>query len=519
MQEKLYSVFSPLANSILGAGVLVVDTSHEPLLALKIFIDGLTTHSAGGVWLGPYHKVPRVQGFATYDLVILDPGMHVLYAAPVKPEDSFPNFDGQAASLLILPQGSLAATPLHIQEALVFYVPEIPGALPSPAAIAASTSPNRPASQGNSGVKNPIIESSSATPADSSAGKVRELPKEPRIKRFLRWIDPTLVSPQELRVSMRRTSPELVAYRLIPGREPQAYRIGDISSTGVYLITNEQWKIGEHITLALQREGPFQKESRLRVETEAETVRAGDEGMGLRFLLPLGMDLHLWEAMHESGTDMSKPEYVVSEMRYAEALAFLRQICPLAGDAMAQMFEKELGVARVACAVDIVLMAKHVLGVDRDASKFQAHPGVVLRILESGSWAEFDQIKRYWGGLLASSCTSDGKDISNLHHVDSFSLMRVMHFQLLAEGCRHVDEGEEPACFPEDLPRITGTSDTTPIYRAIALLGELGLFEKSTKSTYAFGEKVRIAPTAQGRDLMARCNGRRVAAQAPFGNQ
>ncbi|HWA93126.1 MAG TPA: PilZ domain-containing protein [Terracidiphilus sp.] len=507
MQDKLYSVFSPSANSILGAGIHVVDASQEPLLALKLIIDGLTAHSAGGIWLGPYHQIPHVQGFAARDLVILDAGMRVLYAASLKPEDSFPHLVSEAASMLILPQGSLAATPIQIDEALVFYVPDIPGALPSQATIAASASANRPPSRGLSGVHKPVTDGSVATPSDAPTGKAQELPKEPRIKRFLRWIDPTLVSPPELRISMRRPSPELVAYRLTPGQEPEAYRIGDISSTGIYLITYEHWKIGEHVKLTLQREGPFQQESRLRMEIEAETVRAGDEGMGLRFLLPLGMDLHLWESMHESGTDMSKPEYVVSEMRYAEALAFLRQICPLAGDAMSQMLEKELGVARVACAVDIVLIAKQLMGVDRNATKLHAHPGVVLRILENGSWAEFDLIKQYWGGLLASSCTKDGKDTSNLTHVDSFSLMRVMHFQLLAEGCRYVERGENPACLPEDLPKITGTSDTIPIYRAIALLGELGLMEKSSKSTYAFGEKIRIAPTEQGLDLMARCKG------------
>ncbi|MDE3201404.1 MAG: PilZ domain-containing protein [Acidobacteriota bacterium] len=512
MQDKLYSVFSPSAHGILGAEVLVVDANQEPLTALKVIIDGISSHSTGGVWLGPYNQIPRVQGFAEHDIVILDAGMRVIQAVSLRPEDHFPHHSDLAASMLVLPPGSLAATPVQIDESLIIYVPDIPGALPSPAAIAAKAPAIRQPAKGSSSAYKPIAVGNEANSSGATTEKAKEAPKEPRIKRFLRWIDPTLVNPPEMRISMRRHTPELVAYRLIAGREPEAFHIGDISSTGVYLITDKHWQVGEHVKLALQRLGPFQHEARLRVEVEAETVRAGEEGMGLRFLLPLGMDLHLWESMHESGADMSKPEYIVSEMRYAEALAFLRQICPLSGDAMNQMFEKELGLARVACAVDIVLIAKQMMGVDRNAIGLRAHPGVVLRIIEHGSWAEFDLIKQYWGGLLASSCTEDGQDISNLPHVDSFALMRVMHFQLLAEGCRCMDEGEEPACHPDALPKITGTSDPTPIYRAIALLGELGLMEKSTKSTYAFEEKIRIVPTEQGRNLMARCNGKFVAA-------
>lgn len=509
MQDKLYSVFSPSSSNILAAGVLVVDATQEPLVALKVIIDGLSAHSSGGVWLGPFQQIPRVQGFAAHDLVILDATMRVLHAASLNAEDEFPIPERLGASLLILPHGSLVATPVEMNESLVIYVPDIPGALPSPSAIAASAAAAaKPPSRGSTGSHRPITSGQIATPSDAPIGKSPEPPKEHRIKRFLRWIDPTLVDPPELRISARRNMPELVAYHLVAGQEPEAYQIGDISSTGVYLITHKHWKIGEHVRLALQRRGPFEREARLRVEVEAETVRAGEEGMGLRFMLPLGMDLHLWESITDSDVDMSKPEYVVNEMRYAEAIAFLRQICPLSGDAMAQMFEKELGVARVACAVEIVLIAKHLLGDERRNMKLHAHPGIVLRIIEHGSWAEFDIIRQYWGGLLASSCTEDGQDISNLAHVDSFSLMRVMHFQLLAEGCRCMDEGEDPACLPDLLPKITGTSDTTPIYRAIALLGELGLMEKSSKSTYAFGERIRIAPTEQGRNLMARCNGR-----------
>jgi hypothetical protein len=509
MEEKYYSIFSPSSKSIVVSSVRVVDVTQEPLFALKLVVDGLTAHTGNGVWLGPFEQIPKVQGFARYDLVFLDLSLRALHLVTIRPGDEFPYCEGEPASLLLLPQGSLEEAGVQVNETLVFYVPDGPGAPPPPALVSAAAAQTAKAqARGLSGVYKP-----------TNGGAVGKIPagpnakptgvKEPPLKRFLRWIDPTLVSQPELRISLRRPSPALVAYRWDKG-VPRDYRIGDISSTGVYLLTHEYWQDGEKVNLFLQREGPPEENPLYRVEIEAEVVRKGREGVGLRFLLPMGMDLHLWEAMHESGRDMSGPEYVVSEMRYAEAVAFLRQISPTGSEALNQLMEKELGVARLKCAVDIAHLTKDILTEKLKKGSHFAHPGVVLRILENGSWAEFDLIKGYWAGLLASACTPTGNDVSNLQHVDSFSLMRVTHFLLLAEGCKLVDAGEDPACSPEELQKITGKADMTPIYRAIALLGELGLMEKMDKSTYSFGEKVAIAPTTMGWQLMARCHGMRV---------
>ena len=481
-------------------------------MALKLLIDGLPAHAGNGVWMGPFEQIPHVQGFAPYDLIFLDSQMRVLHFAEMKPEDQFPSVSDQTASMLMLPYGSLAAVELVRGEALIFYIPDSPGEPPSPARLAAAEpAPGAIMKRGRSGTHNPV--QGPVTPSNPGATDAQqpEPPKEPRIRRFLRWIDPTLVSPPEMRISVRRPSPELVAYIADAGG-PQLFRIGDISSSGIYLLTEKRWQIGERFQLTLQREGPPQEDSHAVVKVDAETVRLGLEGIGMRFLLPLGMDLHLWESINDAVHDHSKPEYVVSEIRFAKAKALIRTICPSGSEAIIQLMEKELGVARMACAVDIILIAKELLAGALKSTHLYAHPGLVLRIIEHGSWAEEQLIKSYWAGLLASACTPDGKDISNLKHVDSFSLMRMLHFQLLAEASRRVNAGIETACPPDELTKITGVADLTPIYRAIGLLGELGLLEKSIKSTYAFGEKVVIAPTELGRNMMARCKGIRTAA-------
>jgi len=49
---------------------------------------------------------------------------------------------------------------------------------------------------------------------------------------------------------------------------------------------------------------------------------------------------------------------------------------------------------------------------NRDINK-HAHPRLVSKIIEQGSWVDEDIVQGMWAGLMASSCTEDGQDESN----------------------------------------------------------------------------------------------------------
>ena len=97
------------------------------------------------------------------------------------------------------------------------------------------------------------------------------------MQRLLRHRD-----PDERRVSERLSVPGLVAY-FFTGGAPAPHGIRDISSDGIYVVTDERWYLGTviRITLTDQREPSFEKSFTLN----ARVVRWGNDGVGLKFVV------------------------------------------------------------------------------------------------------------------------------------------------------------------------------------------------------------------------------------------
>jgi hypothetical protein len=100
--------------------------------------------------------------------------------------------------------------------------------------------------------------------------------KLPLGKRILRLIFP------EKRRSERHLMPPLVA-RIGVSYAQKCYKVGDVSSSGVYLVTQEKWMPGTQLPINLQRTdtddpGAF-------VTVMANVVRNGRDGVGFSFLL------------------------------------------------------------------------------------------------------------------------------------------------------------------------------------------------------------------------------------------
>lgn len=59
-------------------------------------------------------------------------------------------------------------------------------------------------------------------------------------------------------------------------------------------------------------------------------------------------------------------------------------------------------------------MSERMLRVATDYEDKKALPRLVVLTLEQVYWVDADEVREMWAGLLASSCTIDGKDESNL---------------------------------------------------------------------------------------------------------
>jgi hypothetical protein len=344
--------------------------------------------------------------------------------------------------------------------------------------------------------------------------------KKPLGHRLLRWLYPALYN-QNRRGSERRPSPGLVAYE-VSGNTPQMHEVDNISSTGIYLRTNGRWEPGTRVSLILQRSGPLEANLQQRVEFETGAVRAGGDGVGLTFVLPEGMDLQLWESPERKGVYEAQPDGMMRELRMARALAFLRRICPPAGEEVKEMLHKSLSSVRVSNIVEIAFKTERLLAHEPNASMMVAHPDLTVRILEHGSWVDVEWIQELWAGLLATSCTFEGQDESNLVFINLLSRMAPLPTQILTAACAKATQAmsESGTVSPyllafsaEEMAKITRSNNLTKIYRSITELSELGLLEKGPRlSSQMEPETAKAKPTHLGLQMYARCNGQRGAA-------
>ena len=344
--------------------------------------------------------------------------------------------------------------------------------------------------------------------------------KKPLATRFLRWLYPALYD-QNRRGSERRPSPGLVAYEF-SGNNPRMHEVDNISSTGIYLRTNGRWEPGARVSLILQRSGPLEENLQQRIEFEAGAVRAGGDGVGMTFVLPGGLDLQLWESPERKGIYEAQPDGVVRELRMARALAFLRRICPPAAEEIKEMLHKSLSSVRVSNIVEIAFKTERLLAHEHNASMMVAHPDLTVRILEHGSWVDVEWIQELWAGLLATSCTFEGQDESNLVFINLLSRMAPLPTQILTAACAKATQAmsESGSVSPyllafsaEEMAKITRSNNLAKIYRSITELSELGLLEKGPRlSSQVDPETAKAKPTHLGLQMYARCNGQRGAA-------
>ena len=293
--------------------------------------------------------------------------------------------------------------------------------------------------------------------------------------------------------------------------------IKDISSTGLYLLTEERWLPGTVVSLTLQMKSPLEEISERRITVDAKAVRWGEDGVGLSFVLPDESDALPWKFLLQSAAEQSEPNDALDLACLARAFAFLSRICPQAAEEVMQLIHSGLTKARTANAVQILLRAEALLPPDSDDSRLGARPRIVTKILEVGSWAEEGWIQQLWAGLLATSCSVEGGDESNQSFVDLFSKLAAVHVRIFRYAClRAVNiisiagplAAEPVICTREEIMEITGSRELLRIERDIQHLRELGVLEEAPELPPSSGHyEANITPTSLGVQLFARCKG------------
>jgi len=106
----------------------------------------------------------------------------------------------------------------------------------------------------------------------------------------------------------RQDAPQLQAYYL-EGGPATKHDIRDISFSGLYLQTSEDWYPGTLVTLTLQKTGSMEDDPERAITVQGQVVRSEKDGVGLRFVLPNAVDSQdgdLMENRNLRGADRKK---------------------------------------------------------------------------------------------------------------------------------------------------------------------------------------------------------------------
>jgi len=156
------------------------------------------------------------------------------------------------------------------------------------------------------------------------------------------------------------------------------------------------------------------------------------------------------------------------------------------------------------------------------ASRGGAHPPrLVAGILERGSWVDDPELQELWGGLLASSCTPDGIDDSNVVFQDLLSGFTAMQARILKHSCEGAKKFATDTGFivaetfeveVRVLREVTGVEDIQRLDRELDRLVAAGLLTNYSGFQSARRPDVEavvagLTPTSLGLHLYVRCQG------------
>jgi len=89
---------------------------------------------------------------------------------------------------------------------------------------------------------------------------------------------------RDRRRAERKPSSEMAAY-FWTGSAPVRHSVRDISETGMYLLTDERWHPGTVLMMTLQTPDESDESKRI-IAVQSRAVRAGEDGVGIAFVLP-----------------------------------------------------------------------------------------------------------------------------------------------------------------------------------------------------------------------------------------
>ena len=305
MESRKYCVYNQTRESFLSLGVVVADTAAKQL---KVLMENLSINADSGLWLTPFRGVPATKGLTPVDLIYLDDENRVLQTVESFPNHAIEPTRDQPASALLLAGHTIFSTQTQLGDMLMICpsdeMEERLAPLSKGAAAPTSTSEARTGTQKSSPAAVVEIATEAERAAELQMAHQKLVEKEGSdadsfqnvswFIKFLRWLS------TDRRGSKRHPLPGLVAYYWTGGA-PQAFHIADISTNGLYLLTDERWFPGTMILMTLQRTNTDGDDPDDFISVLTKVIRWGTDGVGLSFVPSNTVDLNSGQPLPEAG--------------------------------------------------------------------------------------------------------------------------------------------------------------------------------------------------------------------------
>ncbi|MGD0680558.1 MAG: hypothetical protein ABR990_00810 [Terracidiphilus sp.] len=294
MESRRLCAYNQTRECFLGLEVAAVDLASAEL---KTLIRKLALKSGEGLWMSPFRGLPDTDMRAPLDLIYLDGDCRVIEVV-----ESFPTFhvtpmSPRAATVLALPIHSIYSSQTQSGDQLVLCLAEeMQGRLEriTSASIAvggvqsAVILRGKPLWSGGPGVAELEDRSSEERPKSEPTYEMDLI--EPGMKYvkppknwLKRWWSPDPRTAPDLREAPRESPQGLAAYYWT-GAAPHAHSIKDISSTGLYVVTEERWYPGTLILMTLKAAGDVENDFEHAIAVHSRAIRWGNDGVGLQFI-------------------------------------------------------------------------------------------------------------------------------------------------------------------------------------------------------------------------------------------
>lgn len=195
--------------------------------------------------------------------------------------------------------------------------------------------------------------------------------------------------------------------------------------------------------------------------------------------------------------------------------AFLSRICLPAAEEFGYLLRDKVSSWRAKNTLAVAALAEEKLERLPNSEARYAHPRIVGSVLDQASWTDDYFVQEMWAGLLAASCTKDGRSQANIILVNILSQLtpsqaRVLRYACLTCPKRKSNSGlvvaERISISVQEMLDLVATSDLHTLDLEFDHLRGVGLFDIAS-GLHPDRKTADMCPTAIGLQLFIRSEG------------